>query len=100
MRRVTILFTALLFAMSMLATPAAAHHDHNLINPSGCVDIRVGHQDHSGYDDAQDGDPRGVGKMFHGGAHVGAATEEVEGEHTLGQGNSPVWVDGGSCEPK
>lgn len=26
----------------MLATPAVAHHDHNLNNPSGCVTIKVG----------------------------------------------------------
>ncbi len=35
MRRTTIVFAALLFAMSMLATPAAAHHQHYIETPQG-----------------------------------------------------------------
>ena len=33
MRRITILFAALLFAVSMLATPAAADHQHYIDTP-------------------------------------------------------------------
>jgi hypothetical protein len=93
-RRITVLFTALL-ALGMLAAPAAAHHDHNLNNPSGCVTIRVGHQAH------RPGDP---GLKFHGSAHVGAAVEHHPSGHEfgpnigiLGKGNSPVWVGGFEC---
>ena len=93
MRRITILFTALLFAMSMLATSAAADHPHNLNYPNGCADIPVDvpGQDHEGYDDYGH---VGNGKKFHGAAHVGAAVDE---DNFLGQGNSPVWVGGGPC---
>ena len=96
MRRTTSLFTALLLAISMLATPAAADHDHNLNNPSACVTIKVGQQAHG---------PADPGLKFHGSAHVGAAVEHHDShpDHgdnigILGQGNSPVWVGGGSCE--
>lgn len=97
MRRIITLVVASLFTVGLMALPAHGHHDHRLDNPGGCVDIRVGHQDHSGYDE-QDGDPQGVGKKFHGGAHVGAATEkDAEGNDRLGQGNSRVTVAGGGC---
>jgi hypothetical protein len=95
MRRITVLFTALLLALGMLATPAAAHHDHNLNNPSGCVTIKVGHQTHG---------PNDPGLKFHGSAHVGAAVEHHPTGHAfgenigiLGRGNSPVWVGGNGC---
>jgi hypothetical protein len=35
MRRITVLFTALLFALGTLATPAAAHHQHFIQTPQG-----------------------------------------------------------------
>lgn len=71
-----------------LAGPASANHDHQLNNPGGCVDIPVAHQQH-GADDP--------GRKFHGAAHKGPATTQVTGRWVLGQGNSQVWVDGGSC---
>lgn len=91
MRRITILFTALLLALGMLAAPAAANHDHILVNPSGCVTIKVGHQDHAAWDAGEH-----PGRKFHGAAHVGAATEgTVEGGvGTLGRGNSGNKVAG------
>jgi hypothetical protein len=33
MRRITVLFTALLLALGMLATPAVAHHQHTIHTP-------------------------------------------------------------------
>lgn len=97
MKRTLFALTTTLLALAMLAGPAGAHHDHRLDNPGGCVDIKVGHQDHSGYDE-QGGDPRGVGKKFHGGAHVGAATaKDADGVDRLGQANSRVTVMGGHC---
>jgi hypothetical protein len=33
MRRITIMLTALLLALGMLATPAAAHHQHTIHTP-------------------------------------------------------------------
>jgi len=99
MRRVTILFTALLFAMSMLATPAVADHDHNLNNPGGCIDIPVGEIRGQYYHGADD-----PGLKFHGAAHVDAAVEHYDNHDDfggnigiLGQGNSPVWVGGDPC---
>lgn len=73
-----------------LAGPASANHDHQLHNPGGCVTVPVAHQDHGLTD---------PGNKFHGAAHKGAATSQdpVTGHWVLGQGNSPVWVDGGSC---
>lgn len=77
-------------AASLLAVgaagPAAADHDHQLNNPSGCHTIPVGHQAHG------DDDP---GNKFHGSAHVGAATDD---EGVLGKGNSRASVTGGGCE--
>jgi hypothetical protein len=35
MRRITVTFTALLFVLGMLATPAAAHHQHYIETPQG-----------------------------------------------------------------
>lgn len=90
MKRMVTLIAVGTLALGMMAGPALASHDHQLNNPSGCHTVPVGHQAH-GEDDP--------GKKFHGSAHKGPATEQdSEGNWVLGQGNSPVYVDGGACE--
>lgn len=69
-----------------VAGPAAADHDHQLHNPSGCHTVPVSHQDH-GADDP--------GRKFHGGAHKGPSVDE---DGRLGNGHSQVTVAGGACE--
>lgn len=85
-----VVFAGAVTFVGALAGPASANHDHQLNNPSGCVTIPVGHQAHGATD---------PGRKFHGAAHKGAATvqEPVTGHWVLGQGNSQLWVDGGSC---
>jgi hypothetical protein len=91
MRRIFVLISAFVLALGMMAVPAAAHHDHILVNPSGCVTIPVGHQDHAAWDAGTH-----PGRKFHGAAHVGSATEGtvVDGVGTLGRGNSGTEVAG------
>ena len=96
-KRMLTVLTALLLALGMLAGPAAADHDHKLENPGGCVTVKVGHQDHDRYDGDDNPKQHDSGRKFHGGAHVGAATDVKDGVGTLGQGNSPVTVAGGEC---
>lgn len=88
MERIIRLIIGAFLALGVMAGPALADHDHKLQNPSGCHTVPVGHQDH----DADD-----PGKKFHGAAHKGPATEQQDGKWVLGQGNSPVSVDGGAC---
>lgn len=89
MRRLVSLLAGATLAVGLMAGPALANHDHQLNNPGGCHTVPVSHQAHG------EEDP---GRKFHGAAHKGAATEQGEdGRWYLGQGNSPVWVDGGAC---
>ena len=91
MRRILVLISSSLLALGLVAVPAAADHDHILVNPSGCVTIPVAHQDHAAWDAGTH-----PGRKFHGAAHVGAATEGavVAGVGTLGRGNSDIEVAG------
>lgn len=90
MRRIVTVAAATLLALGTMAGPALAKHPHHMEHPGGCSDVPVGHQAH-GEDEP--------GNKFHGGAHVGAATEEDDdGDQRLGQGNSQVTVHGGECD--
>ena len=98
MRRITVLLGATVLAVGLTSGPALAEHAHHMKNGSGCVDISVNApgQIHEGSEDYPD---RGVGRKFHGAAHVGAAVDHDpdSGYGTLGHGNSPNQVGGGAC---
>lgn len=93
MTRIATLLAAVLLTLGLTASPVLAGHPHHMHNGSGCRDIPVDvpGQDHDGH--------VGNGRKFHGALHVGAAAEYDPGTGvgTLGQGNSPNTVAGGSC---